>query len=103
MKKQIRRGVWETNSSSVNTLTIMTAEEYEDMMQNKWDSNDWLWNIENEEWVKRSELTEEDFNEWWYTENPCDRGDRYFDMTTTRYTTEHGDEIVAVSCYGYDG
>ena len=30
MKEQIRLGVWETNSSSVNTLMIMTAEEYKD-------------------------------------------------------------------------
>lgn len=28
MKKQIRRGVFETNSSSVHSLTMCTAEEY---------------------------------------------------------------------------
>lgn len=103
MKKQIRFGVWETNSSSVNTLTVMTAEEYDDMMKNKWDSDDWLWDIENEEWVERSTLKDEDLDEYWYVENPCERGDRYFDIETTRYTTKHGDEIVAVSVYGYDG
>ena len=32
MKEQIRLGVWETNSSSVNTLIIMSAEEYKDFM-----------------------------------------------------------------------
>lgn len=34
MKKQIRRGVFETNSSSVHSLTMCSSDEYEKM--GKW-------------------------------------------------------------------
>lgn len=99
MKRQIRTSVWETNSSSVNTLTIMTKKEYKDL-NSKWNDPDWAWDWVNDTWVNKNESEEykEYSEEYW--ENPC--GDRY-DIKTTEYTTEHGDEIVAVSIYGYDG
>ena len=43
MKKQIRRGVFETNSSSVHSLTMCTGEEYK-----KWESGEFLyWKIKD--------------------------------------------------------
>ena len=105
MKRQIRTSVWETNSSSVNTLTIMTKEEYKDW-DKKWDDPDWVWDSYADTWVNKNESEEykkyPDSYEFW--DNPCEspHGD-YFEIETTQYTTEHGDEIVAVSIYGYDG
>lgn len=102
MKKQIRTSVWETNSSSVNTLTIMTKEEYKDW-DKKWDDPDWVWDYMNEIWVNKNESEEYKKypDEFW--ENPCGECGDYYDIETTEYTTEHGDEVVAVSIYGYDG
>ena len=99
MKRWIRRSAWETNSSSTNTLTIMTKKESEDW-DRKWNDPDWVWDYINEIWVNKNESEEykKHPDEFW--DNPC--GDCY-EIETTEYTTEHGDEIVAVSIYGYDG
>lgn len=100
MKKQIRRGVWETNSSSVNTLTIMTAEEYKDFME-KWYSDDWVWDRYDDTWIHVDD--KEDGDRYRYSSNPCESEWNYFEKETATYTTEHGDEIVVISIYGYDG
>lgn len=99
MKKQIRYNTFETNSSNVNTLTIMTKEEYKDYIE-KWNDPSWVWDCVNETWVNVNESKEyEEFpEEFW--DNPC--GD-YYEKETTKYITEHGDEIVVVSVYGYNG
>ena len=97
MKKQIRYNTFETNSSNVNTLTIMTKDEYEDYME-KWKSEEWMWDSWHDAWVFASAR---DFNcKDRYYDNPiCDWG---YDVETENYTTKHGDEIVAVSIYGHD-
>lgn len=100
MKIQMRLKTFETNSSSVNTLMIMTAEEYKDFMD-KWNSNDWLWDTYGDAWVHVDDKCDDD--EYRYSSNPCEDGWNYFEKETQTYTTKHGDEIVAVSIYGYNG
>jgi len=103
MKKQIRTSVWETNSSSVNTLTIMTKKEYEDWNR-KWNDPDWVWDWMNDTWVNKNESKEYEKYSDDFWDNPCESPyGNYYDIETTEYTTEHGDEVVAVSIYGYDG
>lgn len=101
MKIQIRNNVFETNSSNVNTLTIMTANEYKDFIS-KWDDPEWLWDKYEDVWVNITEL-EDYYDGIRYRPNPCDRYWNNFDCETKEFTTEHGDKIVAVSIYGYDG
>ena len=100
MKIQMRLKTFETNSSSVNTLMIMTAEEYKDFMD-KWNSNDWLWDTYGDAWVHVDDKCDDD--EYRYSSNPCEDGWNYFEKETQTYTTKHGDEIVVVSIYGYNG
>ena len=97
MKKQIRYNTFETNSSNVNTLTIMTKDEYEDYME-KWKSEERMWDSWHDAWVF---ALARDFKcENRYYDNPtCDWG---YDVETENYKTKHGDEIVAVSIYGHD-
>lgn len=38
MKRQIRRGVFETNSSSVHSLTMCTSSDYD-----KWKNGELVW------------------------------------------------------------
>lgn len=102
MKKQIRTSVWETNSSSTNTLTIMTKEEYKDW-DKKWDDPDWVWDWINDTWVNKNESKEYEKYPDDFWDNPCGGDENYYEIETTEYTTEHGDEVVAVSIYGYDG
>lgn len=98
MKRQIRFGVWETNSSNTNTLTIMTAEEYADYMK-KWDSEDWFWDFEEEKWVSSSDVDSCD-DGYRFGENPCDC-DACLDVEVADYITKHGDKVYAVSIYGH--
>lgn len=99
MKIQMRLKTFETNSSSVNTLMIMTAEEYKDFMD-KWNSHDWVWDRYGDAWVHVDDKYDDEHR---YSPNPCEDGWNYFEKETQTYTTKHGDEIVAVSIYGYDG
>ena len=54
MKRWIRKSVWETNSSSINTLSIMSKREFKDW-ERKWNDPDWAWDWENEVWVNKNE------------------------------------------------
>lgn len=47
MKKQIRWGVFETNSSSVHSLTICDADTFK-----KWENGELLYNQWNDEFIK---------------------------------------------------
>ena len=102
MKEQIRLGVWETNSSSVNTLMIMSAEEYKDFMD-KWNNDDWVWDRYGGARVHVNDKCDGDNDMYRYSPNPCENVWNYFEKETQTYTTKHGDEIVAISIYGYDG
>lgn len=53
MKRQIRRGVFETNSSSTHSLTICSEEEFE-----RWKKGELLFNCWKDEFVEAKQLTE---------------------------------------------
>ena len=58
MKKQIRRGAFETNSSSTHTITICTEEEF-----NKWKRGDLLFNRYDHIFTENKEVPEEEMQE----------------------------------------
>ena len=123
MKRQIRRGVFETNSSSMHTLTICSKEEFE-----AFERGDYYFDYWNDEIVTPEKVIEQtklqdgyeggdDFDKaiaFWrcdedlyedelrfltheeYTEN-----DRYY-YYEQEYTTDNGDEVVAFGYYGND-
>lgn len=123
MKKQIRRGVFETNSSSTHSLTMMMKSDYE-RWQNEnlylynggygWDFNKPVTNAlytreEAIEFVKNSRyydpvdeisdeyLKEFDFISW------DDEGNEYLESFYKEFTTPSGETIVAFGEYGYNG
>jgi len=55
MKRQIRRGVFETNSSSTHSLTMCTQEQFDD-----WKNGKLLYNAWDDEFVEAKVLTEQD-------------------------------------------
>ena len=76
MKRQIRRGVYETNSSSVHSLTMCTSSDYD-----KWKNGELVWSRWDDELIpitdeiKRSMdndekefLTYEQFDDYDYME-----------------------------------
>ena len=121
MKQTIRFGLFETNSSSVHTMTICTAEEY-----SKWRSGEFLWNggsfytkEEAFEDIKRwnnklQDKTIEDISEdelhdlfiddGYYTEYDYDDFIDYnFEGFYEEYTSPSGDNIIVFGYSGYDG
>lgn len=124
MKRQIRRGVFETNSSSTHSLTMMMKSDYE-----KWHNEQlylysgygWGWEfikpVENHlytrdeavEFVKKNKyykdvneidddaLRDCDFISW------DDEGNEYLESFYKEFTTPSGETIVAFGEYGYDG
>lgn len=96
MKRQIRRGVFETNSSSTHSLTIVSQEEYD-----KWKKGEMLIHAWDEELISKDDIPEDKlsyyktYNEYW---DNCDL--ETFEQT---YTTKGGEKIVAFGEFGYDG
>lgn len=119
--KTIRRGLFETNSSSVHSLTIMTQEEYD-----KWNDDTYLCDdkvltfeeAKNEAmdsaWFRKNKAeqaerwTKEEWDEY-FAENGYETPEKYdshhedFELFEKRFKTPSGDEMVAFGYSGYDG
>ena len=123
MKRQIRRGVFETNSSSVHSLTMCSGEEFE-----RWRNEEVLYWRELDTFGTREEIIAKLKTITWHNGELCypnvdwndedavydifsDEGiktyNKYFDndyFETFKYThtTPSGDEVVAFGYYGHD-
>ena len=117
MKRQIRRGVFETNSSSVHSLTMCSAEEYK-----KWEDGEVLYWREADKFATKEEIIAELNTQSWYSNANWDDEDYvhdafldegvktceeyfdnyYFETFRYRHTTPSGDEVVAFGYYGHD-
>lgn len=117
MKKQIRRGVFETNSSSVHSLTMCSSEEYE-----KWENGEVLFWKYGNMFGAKEEIINELKKQSWYSNMDWDDEDvvydvfsdegvqtceeffenEYFETFEHRHTTPSGDEVVAFGYYGHD-
>lgn len=122
MKLTIRRGVFETNSSSVHSFTMVSGEEYDKFEKGKLyihrydlyfltkeqyieENKKWLSEEQIKEILKREdddelfELTEGGlctYNLFW------DKVGEYFETFEDEYMTKHGDKVVAFGYYGYN-
>lgn len=124
MKRQIRRGVFETNSSSTHSLTMMMKSDYKRWQTEElylYNGSGWGWEfskpVENQlytrdeaiEFVKKNKyykdvdeidddaLRDCDFISW------DDEGNEYLESFYKEFTTPSGETIVAFGEYGYDG
>ena len=119
---KIRKNVFETNSSSVHTITICSLKEFNEWENgnlyyrkyngsfctkeeiiNKLESQAWFTKYYEKGWLNT--LSNEDFDEFVKEEEYltyekfCDR-ETCYEYYEERYTTEHGDEIVVFGEYG---
>lgn len=101
MKRQIRRGVFETNSSSVHSMTMCMKSEFDkwvdgELVFDRWNSelvpitNKIRMSIEDDE---REYLTYEQFHDWDYLE---------YETFKKTFKTPNGEEIVSFGYYGHD-
>ena len=122
MKLTIRRSVFETNSSSVHSFTMVSGEEYDkfeegELYIHRYD----LYFLtkeqyieENKKWLSEEQIKEilkcEDSDELFELTDGglCtydlfwDKVGEYFETFEDEYMTEHGDKVVAFGYYGYD-
>lgn len=124
MKRQIRRGVFETNSSSTHSLTMMMKSDYKRWEDEHlylfngytygWDFNKPVKNAlytreEAVEFVKNSRYYDEvdEVNDEYLREMDFisfdDEGSEYLEGFYEEFTTPSGETIVAFGEYGYDG
>lgn len=92
----IRRNVFETNSSSTHSICICTEEDYK-----KWQNGEKLWNYYSDTLVDVDKVPEEERNTWEF--RSYDFEDDYREWYDTHFTTPSGDKMVAFGLYGYDG
>ena len=116
----IRKGSWETNSSSTHSITICTNEQYKSFVNGELyldNYRDKLITHEeaeerfakfNEEYKnKYGKILYHEFEDFRESEGIktyeewCDEG--YLELYHETYTTPNGEEIVAFGKYGYDG
>lgn len=129
MKRQIRRNVFETNSSSTHTLTICSKSDFE-----KWKRGELLLDEWSNKFIDVEEVSEKDLESYYnsikkpYYKNYEDlydderksikneymnkevsgttyddwRDDGYLETYSQDYKTENGDEVVAFGKYGYN-
>ena len=128
--KQIRRGVFETNSSSTHSITMCMKPEYDKWKNGEVYLNEGWWHDNasehaNKQFVTRSEAmdiimrdkyysyTEAEFNSMDSDEfeeclreheiYTCDNyGGYYYEGYSSSFTTPNGEEVVAFGYYGND-
>lgn len=123
MKTQIRRSIFETNSSSVHSIAMVYGSEYD-----KWKNGELLYDKytgtlatkEEIEKIKEDDKKRYESYNWSFDESEYDYDredsnirfltyDKFFDWSyiqyetfTGHYKTKDGEEVVAFGFYGHD-
>lgn len=113
---KIRRGVFETNSSSVHAMVICSKENFKKLENGELYIDIWRDKIVTREevikevskYVPEENLRAMDEDEFQRVVSDngfqdYDHWGEYLSHFEEEYTTEHGDEIVVFGNYGYDG
>lgn len=106
MKETVRKGVFETNSSSCHSVTMCTKSEYD-----KWKAGDYYFygsfnyggSLISKKEVETQKLLGKEYDEEELL--TYDDWQNYDEMETfyETYKTPGGEEVVAFGAYGYDG
>lgn len=97
IKFQIRKGTFETNSSSTHVLCMCSSEEFK-----KFEKGEYVFDRYSDNFIPKESIDENDddadyryldWDEFW---------DLDYETFSDEYTTKHGDKVVAFGYYGYD-
>ena len=124
MKTIVRKGVFETNSSSTHTMIMCTGEEYQkfedgemlvDLMDEELFSYDDIVDLITDDYYKDEfsesgiDITDKRAVVKWAAANIDDLqdvddfyDDTYLETFSQSFTTESGEKVVAFGRYGYD-
>lgn len=98
MKRQIRCGVFETNSSSVHSLTMCTESDYE-----KWQDGELVWSMWEDKLIPITEEIKESIGHDYYTYGQFfDWEYMEFETFVQDFTTPSGETVVGFGYYGHD-
>lgn len=121
--KQVRYGVFETNSSSTHSITMCTENEFDDWRNGKVYRNDGWWSnsispLKNKAFLTCEEAMkliksssyyqpineDDDIDEYLkeYEIYSYENWGSYYETDVSHYTTPNGEKIVAVCYYGYN-
>lgn len=113
--RQIRKGTFETNSSSTHSLVMTIASEFDRWVKGELYYCNYLWSGFKEEGFEEGKLYPKDVVDACYEKFGLERDSYDFctydefintdalDIDTYEYTTPNGDVIKAIAKYGYDG
>ena len=94
MKKQIRRGVFETNSSSTHSITMCMKSDY-----TKWVDGELYWDRWGEKLVPKEIVDKADYEDQYYSyERFCE--DIEYEEFYDELITPNGDTVVSFGYYG---
>lgn len=98
MKRQIRKHVFETNSSMCHALSICTEEEFQ-----KWENGEVWWNRWEDKFIPTKEDMNEDYrkDEGYMTYDDFEELE-FEEVFEKRYKTPSGEVVVAFGYAGYD-
>ncbi len=97
MKRTIRFGTFETNSSSVHSLVMCSKQEY-----NLFRNGDLLLDRDYDELVPKIAVDADEESGSRYQTYDEFFNDGYYETFEQSYTSESGDEIVGFGYYGHD-
>ncbi len=102
MKIQIRRGTFETNSSSTHSLVMCSGLEWD-----KFKRGELLFDTDSDSLIPAimidDEEDEEDWGKRYYTyEEIFEEGELDYEVFHDEYTTESGDKVIGFGYYGYN-
>ena len=94
--KQVRRGIFETNSSSTHSVSIMSEVEFEKFKAKEvlLHDGELIPIPEDFDFEDHDQWEYKTYDDWFNSENETD---------VTRYTSPSGDKLVVLCSYGYDG
>lgn len=101
MKRKIRKGVFETNSSSVHSLVMCSESDYDAWVNGDKIFDRWKGKLIDSDAIEKDEdgefdyryYTHEDFTDWEKLE---------YETFYEKFRTEKGDAVVAFGYYGHD-
>lgn len=96
--RQIRYGVFETNSSSIHTLTMCSKEEYED-----WKNGNLVYDKYEEKFITKDFINEEErIQEGYLSYDEYEEEYVDYEHFEETYVTKNGEKIVAFGYCGYE-
>lgn len=96
MKTTIRHGTFETNSSSVHSLTMCSESEWK-----KWERGELLYDDWEEEFVDINNVEDSNGGRYYTMDDFFDKYNCDYETFDTSYTTSNGETVRAFGYYGF--